>query len=182
MEYTPKEILLKNGTPCILKSPGPEDAAAILELMRKTSEETNYMARYADEINTSLQQEEEFLSSNLKSHKDLMICAVINGEIVANSGINPIGAMERYSHRASFGISTCKAYWGLGIGSHLLAAIKKEAPKMGYEQLELEVVCENERGLALYKKYGFKIYGTREYSFKYRDGSYGAAHQMMVKL
>ena len=182
MEYKSKEILLKNGTPCILKSPGPEDAAAILELMRKTSEETNYMARYADEINISLLQEEEFLSSNLKSQKDLMVCAVIDGEIVANSGINPIGATERYSHRASFGISTCKAYWGLGIGSHLLDVIKEGARDMGYEQLELEVVCENERGLALYKKFGFQLYGTREHSFKYRDRSYGTAHLMMVNL
>lgn len=182
MEYKPKEILLKNGTSCILKSPGPKDAAAILELMRKTSEETNYMARYADEINMPLQQEEEFLSSNLKSQKDLMVCAVINGEIVANSGINPIGAMERYSHRASFGISTYKAYWGLGIGSHLLEAIMAGSRDMGYEQLELEVVCDNQRGMALYKKFGFEIYGTREHSFKYMDGSYGATYLMMVKL
>ncbi|MCA5011158.1 GNAT family N-acetyltransferase, partial [Clostridioides difficile] len=87
------------------------------------------------------------------------ICAVVNGKIIANAGINPIALFDRYAHRATFGISICKPYWGLGIGSHLLGAIIRGAREMGYEQLELEVVSENERGLALYKKYGFVIYG-----------------------
>ncbi|HCD46603.1 MAG TPA: GNAT family N-acetyltransferase [Lachnoclostridium sp.] len=182
MEYKPKEVLLKNGTPCLLKSPGPGDASAILKLMSQTSEETSYMARYADEVNITLHHEQDFLSSTLKSQKDLMICAVVNGKIIANAGINPIAVFERYLHRATFGISICKAYWGLGIGSHLLAAIIRGAREMGYEQLELEVVQENQRGIALYEKFGFETYGTREYCFKYRDGSYAAAQLMMVRL
>lgn len=182
MEYKPQKVLLKNGIPCILKSPGPNDAAAIIHIMQITSEETNYMARYADEINTPLHQEQHFLYSTLRSRKDLLVCATVNEKIIANAGINPIADRERYAHRASFGISICKEYWGLGIGSHLLAAIISGAREMGYEQLELEVVCENERGLALYKKYGFEIYGTREHCFKYRDGSYADVHLMMRKL
>lgn len=182
MEYKPKEVLLKNGTPCLLKSPGPGDASAILRLMSQTSEETSYMSRYADEIKISIHHEQDFLSSLLRSQKDLMICAVVDGKIIANAGINPIALYERYAHRATFGISICKAYWGLGIGSQLLSAIIRGAREMGYEQLELEVVSENERGVALYKKFGFEIYGTREYCFKYRDGSYASAYLMMVRL
>ncbi|MDR1772520.1 MAG: GNAT family N-acetyltransferase [Hungatella sp.] len=182
MEYKPKEVLLKDGTLCLLKSPGPCDASAILKLMIQTSDETSYMARYADEINISLHHEQDILSSILKSQKDLMICAIVNGKIIANAGINPIEGFERYAHRASFGISICKEFWGLGIGSHLLSAIIRGAREMGYEQLELEMVQENQRGLALYKKFGFEAYGIREYCFKYRDGSYAAAYLMMVRL
>lgn len=182
MEYKPKEVLLKNGISCVMKSPGPNDAQAILRFMRITAGETNYMARYEDEINTPIHQEQHFLLSTLQSRKDLMICALIDGEIIGNAGINPIAERERYAHRATFGISIYKEYWGLGVGSHLLSAIEHGAREMGYEQLELEVVCENQRGLALYQKYGFEIYGTRDRCFKYRDGTYAAAHLMMLKL
>lgn len=182
MEYNPKNVLLKDGTSCILRSPGPDDAAAILNTMKVTSAETDYMARYPDEINSSIPLEQHFLLSTLHSRKDLLVCADINGRIIANAGINPIGDQERYAHRASFGISVCRKYWGLGIGAHLLGAIINGAREMGYEQLELEAVCENERGIALYKKYGFEIYGTRERCFKYRDGSYAPVHLMMLKL
>ena len=44
-----------------------------------------------------------------------------------------------------------KEYWGLGIGSLLLSAIISGAREMNYEQIELEVVCENEKAIALYK-------------------------------
>lgn len=182
MEYKPKEVLLKDGISCLIKSPGPRDASGILKLMQRTSEETNYMARYADEVSIPIPQEQEYLSSILQSRKDLMVCAVVNGEIIANAGIKPVACMERYAHRASFGISIYQTYWGLGIGSHLLAATISGAREIGYEQLELEVVCENKRGLALYKKFGFKHYGTREHCFKYRDGSYADTHLMMVML
>ncbi|MEY8353265.1 GNAT family N-acetyltransferase [Lachnospiraceae bacterium 54-53] len=182
MEYKPKNVLLKDGTPCILRSPGPGDAAAILIAMQITSAETDYMARYPDEIHSSVHQEQHFLFSTLHSRKDLMVCADMGGRIVANAGINPVGDRERYAHRASFGISIFRDYWGLGIGSHLLGAIISGAREMGYEQLELEVVCENRRGLALYQKFGFEIYGTREHCFKYRDGSYAAVHLMMLRI
>ena len=51
-----------------------------------------------------------------------------------------------------------------------------------YEQLELEVVAENERAIALYNKFGFELYGTRENTFKYRDGLSRACHLMLKKL
>ena len=53
---------------------------------------------------------------------------------------------------------------------------------MGLEMIELEVVCENKRAIALYEKHGFRIYGTRPHSFKYRDGSYADEHLMLLDL
>ena len=53
---------------------------------------------------------------------------------------------------------------------------------MGYEQLELEVVSSNERGIALYKKLGFEAYGLRKKSFKYRDGHYEDEYLMSLNL
>ena len=182
MRYKIKEHQLKNGTLCQLRSPLPSDAAAILQLMRITSDETSFMARYSDELKMSVQSEEKFLEATLNSPADLMICAVVNGVIVASAGISPVAPRERYRHRASFGISVLKEYWGLRIGSLLLAAIISGAKEMGLEMLELEVVCTNERAIALYEKFGFCRFGTRPHSFKYRDGSYADEYLMLLEL
>ncbi len=182
MKFKPKEVRLKNGISCILRSPGPEDAAALLLAMKTASEETNYLARYPDEIDITIPQEQQFLHNCLKSRKDLMICAFVHGILVASAGINPIALHQRYAHRASFGISICRDYWGLGLGSHLLSALISGAKEIGYEQLELEVVSENQRAVALYRKFGFEAYGTREHAFKYRDGTYASESLMMLRL
>lgn len=182
MRYKPKEVILKNGLPCIIKSPGPEDATAMLHLMSTASEETNFLSRYADEIDITIPQEQQFLQNCLRSKKDLMLCAMVHGHLVANAGITSIAPHQRYAHRASFGISIIRNYWGLGIGSHLMSSLINGAQEIGYEQLELEVVSENERGLALYTKFGFELYGTRKHGFKYRDGTYATEYLMMLSL
>ena len=115
MRYKPKDHTLKNGVLCHLRSPLPADAAAILHLMKATSDETDFMARYSDEITMPTLREEKFLESTLSSPADLMICAVVDGTIIANAGLSPIAQRERYRHRATFGI--------LGPGNRLPSSV-----------------------------------------------------------
>ena len=60
----------------------------------------------------------------------------------------------------------------------LLCEIAKEK---GIEQLELEVVADNDRAIALYKKIGFEKMGTFPHNMKYKDGKYADAY-WMVKI
>ncbi len=47
--------------------------------------------------------------------------------IAGTAGIEAVGAKYKVRHRAEFGISVAKEYWGLGIGRALLnACIKLE--------------------------------------------------------
>lgn len=182
MEYGPKKILLKNHIPCLLRTPTPHDAALLIKHMRITAWETDFISMYPDEITPSIRQEQQYLQKTLLSKKSLIISAFVNKKLAGNACIYPVSSYNRYHHRATFGISVCKEYWRLGIGSHLLSEIIQCSREMGYEQLELEVVCENERGLVLYDKFGFESYGRREHSFKYRDESYADMYLMMLKL
>ena len=50
MVFEEKRVALKDGMACILRSPGSDDAEAILSHLRQTSEETNFMIRYPEEI------------------------------------------------------------------------------------------------------------------------------------
>jgi ribosomal protein S18 acetylase RimI-like enzyme len=75
---------------------------------------------------------------------------------------------EKVKHRAEFGISVDKAYWGLGIGRALTEACIECAKEAGYAQLELEVVAENRSALTLYESVGFVEYGRNPKGFRSR--------------
>lgn len=165
MEYY-KELVLKNGRNCILRNPEEQDAEEILSLMKLTSGETDFMLRYPEEITMSVKEEENYLTNIACSPGAIMIAAVMDGRIVANGGITPIMDVYKCSHRAEFGISIEKAYWGMGIGSAIIEGILASAKQAGYEQVELDVVTENTRAIHLYEKFGFRKYGTRPHSFK----------------
>lgn len=177
-----KQIQLKNGKICILRNPNYEDAHEILHHMILTSGETENMLRYSDEITMTEAEEQAVLRDIQFSSDAIMISAVVDGKIVANAGFNPVSKLEKCRHRAEFGISIQKEYWGQGIGSHIMTAILETARQAGYEQLELDVVTDNERAIALYKKFGFSIYGTNKKAFRLRNGNYQALHLMSCPL
>lgn len=182
MRYTVKNLMLRDGCACLLRSPEPEDAEEILRHLRQTSGETKFLSRYDDEFRMSVADEVKFLKKTADDPKSMMIAAFSDGRIAATAGFSPVAPYERYRHRAEFGISVKKEYWNRGIGSVVLQEIIRSARAAGYEFLELEVVTENERAVRLYQKYGFICYGTREKSFRYRDGSFGAEHLMRLAL
>ena len=85
--------------------------------------------------------------------------------MVGSAGIGRIGGKEKVRHRAEFGISVDKAWWGLGIGRALTQACIECAKAAGYAQLELEVVADNRRAVALYESEGFAEYGRNPKGF-----------------
>lgn len=177
-----KQVQLKNGQACILRNPNCKDAKAILHHLYLTSGETENMLRYSDEITMTEPEEETYLSDIEASSDAIMISAVIDGKIVANAGFNPVSKLEKCRHRAEFGISVQKEYWGCGIGSRIMTAIIETARQAGYEQIELDVLTDNERAIALYKKFGFRIFGMNEKAFHCRNGKYQALYLMSCRL
>lgn len=177
-----KQVKLKNNKTCILRNPNCEDAKEILQHMILTSGETENMLRYSDEITMSEAEERTYLSDIEVSTDAIMISAVVDGKIIANGGFTPVSKLEKCKHRAEFGISIQEKYWGLGIGFCIMSAILETARQAGYEQLELDVVTDNQRAIALYEKFGFKIFGTNEKAFRCRDGKYQAVYLMAVSI
>jgi len=182
MIYNEKNITLKNGKSCILRSPTEKDAEEMISYLKRTSAETDHMLRYEDEVTLSLDEEKSFLTCTAEDSRKILIAAFIDGKLAANCGINPVSSLDRCKHRAEFGISIIKDYWDCGLGSAMMSAIIDSAKVIGFELIELDVVSENERAVALYKKFGFKIYGTREKFFKYRNGTYASSHIMALDL
>ncbi len=182
MNFNAKEITLKNGQSCVLRSPTGEDAEAMLSYMRKVSVETSFMSRYEDEITTSIDEEFSLLSAALSDPEIIMISVFISDKLVANARINVVAPRDKLRHRSELGIAITEEYCNWGLGSILLKELLETAKVAGFEQIELEVDTDNERAIALYKKLGFELYGTRKNTFKYRDGHFSDAHLMLKRL
>ncbi len=182
MNIKEKSILLKNGKTCTLRSPEPSDAGAMVEYLRQTSGETDFLLRCPEEGVLSPEEEVQYLESVAAAPRRLMITAFIEGRLLGACGINPVADRLKTRHRASFGIALKKEAWGLGIASAMIAEAAEYAKEMGYEQLELEVVSVNERAIHLYEKCGFEYYATRQNAFKRKDGSYYTENLMMKRF
>ena len=177
-----KIITLKNGETCVLRSPDASDAKDLLEYLKKTAVETNFLLRYPEEVTMTIEEERNFINSIRENPRGIMICAFIGDKLAGTTNINGIGERFKISHRASFGIAVLKEAWNLGIASALINEILQFAKDTGFELVELEVTSSNQNAINLYKKFGFKIYGTRENGFKFKDGTYCDEHLMLKNI
>ena len=137
---------------------------------------------YPEENSFTVGQEAEFLKARSESKNAIEIAAFVDGRIVGTAGIDPIGDKEKLRHRAEFGVSVAKEFWGLGIGKELLNSCIECARKAGFVQLELSVIAENERAIAMYKKAGFKEYGRNPKGFKKRPDGFQELVYMFLEL
>lgn len=182
MRIKDKKIQLKNGQLCLLRNPKMEDAEQLVEYLKVTAAETDYLLKYPEEVQVSIEQEREILKWCIDSERDLMIIAEVDGEIAGNCSFSAVGGKYRVRHRCSLGIALYQKYWGLGIGQELISLLLEEARKGGYEQIELEVVSRNTRAIALYEKMGFIRIGERPCAMKHKDGGYDSNVIMIKQL
>ena len=167
MEYN-STVTLKDGRACTLRNGTASDGQALLDVFNLTHAQTDYLLTYPEEHSYTAQQEADFLQEKTDSADEIELIAEVDEIVVGSAGINCIGRKEKVRHRAEFGISVDKAYWGLGIGRALTEACIECAKKAGYVQLELEVVAKNKSAIALYESVGFEEYGRNPKGFRSR--------------
>ncbi|NLF28919.1 MAG: GNAT family N-acetyltransferase [Clostridiales bacterium] len=177
-----KEIELADGTPCVLRSPVPDDAEAMIAHLTAVSGETDFMLRYPDEVKITVEDERAYIEKLDSEARSGMIVAEIGGEIAAIGRLSAVSELSRFRHRAEFGVSVRRANWGVGVGSAILRAAVDLAREFGYEQLELSVTSENARGIALYERFSFEQCGSVGRAFRFRDGRYAAEILMVLRL
>jgi len=177
-----KDYTLKDGQRLIVRSPHIDDAQGLIDQMKLVDAETKFLSREPGEFGFTLEQEVTFIENCRNNDTIHFLVGEVAGEIVANCSVGLLMNNRRYLHRASMGIAIKKAYWHRGIGKHLMQECIDWCKTMGVEQLELEVVTENERGLSMYKKFGFEVYGTKKHALKYADGSYADEYFMILFL
>ena len=171
MIFEETKIALKNGKTAILKSPCVEDAEKLLHYIKKACGETDFLARYPEEWNISVEQEEAWVNRLLAAPDTLGITCYVDGEVAGNCEISFRGGMKT-SHRATIAIAILRDYWNLGIGSAMFEELVAAAHSRGTEIMELEFVEGNERAKHLYEKFGFLVVSEKPNAFKLKDGTY----------
>ena len=170
MLYPTTTITLKNGRQAIFRSPRKEDAAELLNYLRQTAEETDFVLRYPDEITMTLEQEETFIERINQSENNYMIICLVDGKHAGNCSMQ-FHDKRKVRHRGEVAIALVKEFWGMGIGTFMFEEMIRIARECGKTQLELGMVDGNERGLALYRKMGFREYGRLPNAFHQKDGT-----------
>lgn len=181
MIFDEKQIKLKNGQIAVLKSPCVEDAEKMLNYITKACKETEYLLRYPEEWNISVEQEEGWVNRLRSSPDILAISCYVDGEVVGNCEVSFRGGMKT-SHRATVAIAILKDYWNLGIGSAMFNELIAAAGQHGTEIMELEFIEGNERGRHLYEKFGFRVVSEKPNAFKLKDGTYRKEFYMQKYL
>lgn len=179
--YTEEFITKINGHELLLRNAGEEDAEMLIEYLKTICGETRFLIKEPEEITMTVEAEQNFIKRQNESDNDLMLLGFLDGEYVGNCSFAGNSA-SRYRHRVSMGIALYQKYTRMGIGRIMMEKLMEVAKENGFEQMELEVVADNERAIALYKKMGFEIYGTFPKKMKYKDGTYADEYWMLKYL
>lgn len=181
MRYA-ETVVLKDGVELLVRNAVASDARALRDIMQRTHAETDYLLSYPDEQSADDEQEARSLVETERSDNEVELVAVVDGRIVGSAGVAAAGSRRKVLHRARFGISILKEYWGMGIGRMLMESCIDCARRAGYTQLELEVVADNQRAVSLYRRAGFEEYGRNPRGYRSAASGYQELVHMRLEL
>lgn len=162
----PKRMILSNGVPLAIRPAQKRDAAATLACINRAGGETDFLTFGRNQFPGSMSDEEHFIQRMQDASNSLMLLAEIDGRVVGILTFEG-GQTPRIQHTGEFGISVLQEYWGLGIGSQLVASLIEWARSTGIiRKINLRVHTNNLRAIKLYERFGFKVEGqiSREYN------------------
>ncbi|MFJ7734268.1 GNAT family N-acetyltransferase [Lysinibacillus sp. NPDC097231] len=146
-----------------------EDAQQIITVM-KNAEDSNFMLFGPGERQLETKQFAVFIENISNNNHSAFFIAEIEKNVVGYlivQGNNP----SRIAHRANIVVGIHSDFRGRKIGTALFCHLDDWAKEKGIHRLELTVMVNNAVGVALYKKMGFEIEGTKRYSL-YVDSEY----------
>jgi len=144
----------------IIREARIDDAAHLLSYLQMVGSESDNLTFDAKGLPFTEKQEREYLDNRMCSQNNITLLALEGEKIIGSLGVDT-PCFPRLSHRGELGISALKEHWGQGVGSALLEAMLcwvRDYPT-GLRKIDLSVREDNERAIALYKKYGFNEKG-----------------------
>jgi RimJ/RimL family protein N-acetyltransferase len=147
---------------------GPDDADALLDLQRRLDAQSTYMLlepgerdETPDRLRERLQSQGGVGSFDLVADDRGALVGWLSAEVLP---------YRRVSHAGYVVIGVDAAASGRGIGRTLLSEATAEARRRGLRRLELTVMTDNLRAIALHLRSGFQVEGCRRHALL-RDGA-----------
>ncbi|TXC86030.1 GNAT family N-acetyltransferase [Metabacillus litoralis] len=158
-----------------------EDAIEIAFLKNHIVASTDFYLRTKDEPK---EKADDYRKKMMKKQESggLTIVAEYEGQVVGFLSFSR-PTFAKVNHTGSFGMGVNQEFCHMGIGSELLAyLISWASHQKGLEKICLEVFSHNEIGIALYKKFGFKIEGKQIKQVKITNNQYADLVYMSLFL
>lgn len=147
--------------PLVLRPARPDDALA-LHALRQQPEVFPYVGALRTD---TLEDTRRFLGALGPDRHDVV--ATVAGEVVGQAGLHV--RRGKAHHVGWVGILVAEEWHGRGVGRALMAELLRRADERGLVRLELDVVEDNERAIAWYRRLGFVEEGRKRKAFD-RDG------------
>ena len=90
------------------------------------------------------------------------LAARVAGEVMGWTALSPVSRRQVYAGVAEFSIYVAERARGRGIGTALLKALIEASEREGIWTLQSGIFPENSASLALCRRFGFRVVGTRE--------------------
>jgi RimJ/RimL family protein N-acetyltransferase len=140
-----------------------DDAEALLALRQAVFEETEYMLWEPAEFKDSAQDERKRIARlNAGNNSRCLVAAADSGLVGFLNAMG--GPVNRLRHSTTLALAVRRSHWGLGVGSALLSEALSWSRSAGLVRVELTVHTTNMRAVALYRRHGFEVEGTRRKS------------------
>ena len=181
MKVEDKIITLKDGRNAVLRSAQITDAMPLNICFDKTKEQTKFISM-SPEDKTSLEEQEERIERYLNSDTEVLLIAIVDGEVAGSCTFGNRKSTKRTKHRASLGIALEDSYINAGLGTEMIKYAIETCKTMGFERLELGYIEGNDRARKVYTRLGFVETGRIPQCMKYNDGTYADEILMSMSL
>ncbi len=152
----------------IISSASVDDAEDIVSFLNIIGGETDFLTFGLDNFPFSVQEEKNIITECGKDGQSLMLVGKIDNKIVSQLFIER-SPMERLSHIGVIGITVARDHWRKSIGKKMMLSALEWAISTKITKLQLNVRCDNDHAIQLYKKLGFHIEGTVTRSVRIGD-------------
>lgn len=153
-----KSVVLRDGSVLQIFRPRGENAAEILEYLKTIGGETHFLLMDENGLGISEEREAKILEAAYVEPRGGMHFGKINREIACMFSLS-CHPRRRLAHTGEIALSVRKKYWHIGVGSAIMEALIELAKEASLKNVELGVYADNERAIALYRRFGFEEIG-----------------------
>jgi len=147
----------------IIRTIRESDAEQFLNLCKKLDDETQFMMLEPGERKTTLNEQRTQIELLLEQGNQTIFVAEQENQLVGY--LAALGEkFKRNRHSAYLIIGILQRFTGQGIGTQLFQTLEEWAQQQHIHRFELKVMTHNKAGIALYRKQGFEIEGTKRHS------------------
>lgn len=185
MQYVSHDIVLRNGQRARVRTITLEDIPARQALLMAIAREQVFTLMTPAEMQESCERMPRKLPTALQRSDALYLIArplhadgTEADEVIADFTLRAQD-YERMAHCAILGVEIAREYRGVGLGDAMMRIAMDWAMAHPHlRRIELWVYASNASAIALYRKHGFEIEGTRRRAMQWKPGEWHDDHLM----